>query len=54
MIFPEIGSILLLSGKLTLIELCIESAFPEQRIVIALLNDMAVFHDKDQIGFPDR
>ena len=35
--------------ELAVVQLCIESVLCQQFFVVALLNDIAVFHDKDQV-----
>jgi len=40
--------------KLTVIQLCIESVFPDQFFVRSLLDDVSVVHDQDHIGVLNR
>ena len=41
-------------GKLTLVELRVEAALPEKRIVSALFHNVPIPHHKNHIRFPDR
>ena len=40
--------------KLTVIEIGIEALLIQQLLMRSLFNDIAVFHDQDQIGIADR
>ena len=40
-------------GELARVELVVEAALSEERLVVALLHDLAVVHDQDRVGVAD-